>query len=101
MLTEQRPKPSPERNLVMCFLRSLGMSVRVRRRQSWLAAMLALAIVSLSVAPVALAKKAPPSDTWVGTWSASMQGPINFGGRVSPTAGFENQDREGVVDRKR
>ena len=97
MLTEQRPKPSPERNLVMGFLRSLGMSVRVRRRQSWLAAMLALWIVSLSVTPVALAKKAPPSDTWVGTWSASMQGPINFGGRISPTEGFENQTLRMIV----
>jgi lysophospholipase L1-like esterase len=54
-------------------------------------------VVVLSVAPVALAKKAQPGETWVGTWSASMQGPINFGGRAAPTEGFDNQTARMIV----
>lgn len=89
-------EPSLQRTPAIGLLPARESPVRLGRRQICLAGILALALV-LSVAPAALARRAPSGEIWVGTWSASMQGPINFGGRATPTEGFDNQTVRMIV----
>jgi lysophospholipase L1-like esterase len=96
MLAEKRSTLSGGQSFVSRFSRVEGF-LGARRRRTLRPATLILAVVTLSVAPVTIAKKVTPPEVWVGTWSTSMQGPINFGGRVSPTGGFENQTLRMIV----
>ena len=56
----------------------------------------ATALATILAAPVAPARKDSPQH-WVGTWSASMQGPFNSAGRNVPAEGFENQTVRMIV----
>jgi lysophospholipase L1-like esterase len=86
-----------EQDFFHSFLRSLDSFLHANRRSAPRVTLLALAIVVLTIKPVTFAKKGAPPEVWVGTWSASMQGPIDFEGRVSPTGGFENQTLRMIV----
>jgi lysophospholipase L1-like esterase len=97
MLVEKRWVLSPGRSMVKSLLRNLDAPLRASRQRALAVTMLAFAIAILSVTPATFAKKASRPEVWVGTWSTSVQGPINFGGRVSPTGGFENQTLRMVV----
>jgi lysophospholipase L1-like esterase len=63
-------------------------------RCGWLAIVAALA---LAVAPAARAQSGWADERWVGTWSASMQGQINFANRNVANEGFENQTVRMIV----
>lgn len=69
---------------------------RTARRGLWRRPLLGLALIAALAVPVALAHKNFPGH-WVGTWSASVQGQINFAGRVSPAEGYENQTVRMIV----
>lgn len=56
----------------------------------------AIALAAILATPVAPARKDTP-EHWVGTWSASMQGPFNSGGRMVPAEEFENQTVRMIV----
>lgn len=69
--------------------------MRVRKR-AWLVGVWILVFAAvLAVTPAHAQQRS--TDHWVGTWSASMQGQINFGGRVAPNDGFENQTVRMIV----
>lgn len=56
----------------------------------------AIALAAILAAPVVPARKGTPQH-WVGTWSASMQGPFNSAGRNVPAEEFENQTVRMIV----
>ena len=70
--------------------------MRIVRRMFWRQGVLALAFAAVLIAPSARAQKSA-GEHWVGTWSASMQGQVNFAGRLMPSEGFENQTIRMVV----
>ncbi|HXQ25570.1 MAG TPA: SGNH/GDSL hydrolase family protein [Candidatus Acidoferrales bacterium] len=53
--------------------------------------------MAIAASPAARGQQGWADEHWVGTWSASMQGPVNFAGRTSPSAGFENQTLRMIV----
>jgi lysophospholipase L1-like esterase len=63
-------------------------------RRVWLAVLVAFAF---AIAPAARAQGGWESEHWVGTWSASMHGPISFAGRNAPNDGYENQTVRMIV----
>jgi lysophospholipase L1-like esterase len=69
--------------------------IQVRMRRHWRAAFLVL-VLALFSAP-AHGQKSWASEHWVGTWSASMQGQLNFMGRTMPTEEFDNQTVRMIV----
>ncbi len=56
----------------------------------------AIALAAILAAPIVPARKDTPQH-WVGTWSASMQGPFNSAGRTVPAERFENQTVRMIV----
>jgi lysophospholipase L1-like esterase len=63
-------------------------------RRIWLAVAV---VFVMAIAPAARAQAGWESEHWVGTWSASMHGPISFAGRDFPNAGYENQTVRMIV----
>ncbi len=65
-----------------------------RRRELWFSAVMATVLLWGSSART---QNNWANEHWVGTWSASMHGPIVFGGRSVPNDGFENRTVRMIV----
>ncbi len=65
-----------------------------RKRALWSSAVV---VTVLLLGSSARAQNNWASEHWVGTWTASMHGPISFAGRHSSDEGFENQTIRMIV----
>jgi hypothetical protein len=70
--------------------------MRLEKWKDWRATAGALVLAAIMTATPVRAQKGA-GEHWVGTWTASMHGPISFAGRVAPNPGFENQTVRMVV----
>lgn len=63
----------------------------------WLPAFFILLACLMPAAATTRAQRGRASQRWVATWSASMQGPVNFMGRTMPEERFDNQTIRMIV----